>query len=664
MIETKPTPSDNPLLVEWDVPPFDRIVPADFLPALHAAIALHLTEVDAVATNSAPADFDNTLAALERAGATLVRVRRLFWMLASAHSEPAIQALESEVGDFLTRHGTRLGHDSRLFERVAAVWEDRHDSGLDTEQLRLVDNSYRGFVAGGARLDGAAKKRFAAIDERLAALSIAFGQNVLAAAAGWELWLDEADLDGIPGSLRASGARRASQRNAPGRYLFTLDRGDFEGVLTFATRRDVRETMWRGFTGRCDGGAHDNRPLITEILALRRERAALLGFATYADYKLHDSMAKMPGAAAALLKRVWTPARSKALAELDELKAFAGDQVPAIAAWDVRYYAEQVRRSRYALDGAAVRAHLTLDVVRHAAFDAAGRLYGLKFEPSDAPVYHADADAWSVTGTDGSPVGLLFTDYLARPEKRGGAWMGSMRVQGRLDGPVLPIIYTVANFAVAPAGETTRLSLDEARTLFHEFGHAVHGLLSNVTYPSLAGTSVARDFVEFPSKFMEHWIDAPQVLASFGVPDELIAAIGRAGTYGEGIATLEFLASAIVDLEIHRTDGDWAATEASSLAHLGLPDAIGMRHRLPHFTHVFDGGYAAAYYSYLWSEVLDADAFAAFTEAGGIFDPVLAARFQTEILARGDSRDPVVSFAAFRGRDPDEGALLRARGLT
>ena len=422
--------------------------------------------------------------------------------------------------------------------------------------------------------------------------------------------------------------------------------------------------MWRAFVTRCDGGAHDNWPILAEMVALRQERARLLGYATYAEAKLDDSMARTPAAAMALMDRMWAPARASALAEQAELEALAG--VP-IAAWDWRFYAEQVRRDRYALDGAAVKQHLTLDAVRASAFACAEKLYGLTFaERDDVPVYHPEVRAWAVSDAAGAPAGLLYTDYIARPEKHGGAWMGSIRVQERLDAAVLPIVYTVANFSKAPQPGQTRLSLDEARTLFHEFGHALHALLSDVTYPSLSGTSVARDFVEFPSKFMEHWIVSPDVLAGLGVPPALIAAIGQADAFGQGFATVELLASSIVDLAIHDTPdaaADVRTIEASTLARLAVPAAIGMRHRLPHFTHVFDGGYAAAYYSYLWSEVLDADAFAAFEDAGDMFDAKLAGRFRSAILARGDSRDPAESFLAFRGRAPDESYLLKARNL-
>jgi peptidyl-dipeptidase Dcp len=655
--------SPNPLLDEWtgpfQAPPFDRIRAEHVLPALDVAIGAHRAEIEAIATDPAPANFANTLAAIERSGTVLSRVRRVFWTIASAQADDAIRAIEPEVSARLTRHAVGIGHDRRLFERVAAVWQDRWRLG--TEQRRLTENSYRGFVAGGALLDAAAKARFAAIEERLGELSVRFGQNVLAATAAWTLRLDETDCAGLPATLKAAAARRADAAGLAG-YLFTLDRGDVEDFLSFADRRDLRETVWRAFTGRCDGGEHDNWPIIAEIVALRQERAHLLGHASFAEEKLEDSMARTPEAAMALLERIWTPARLSALEEQAELQRRAGET--PIAAWDWRYHAEQVRRDRYALDGAAVKQHLTLDKVRAAAFACAGQLYGLRFaERADIPGWHPDVRAWAVSDAAGD-VGLLFSDYIARPEKHGGAWMGSLRVQERIDGRVLPIVYTIANYAKLEDG--TRLSIDEARTLFHEFGHALHALLSDVTYPSLSGTAVPRDFVEFPSKFMEHWIVAPEVLADFGVPAALIAAIGHADSFGQGFATVELAGASIVDLAIHSRPEpapDVRAIEAETLARIGMPEAIGIRHRLPHFTHIFDGGYAGAYYSYLWSEVLDADAFAAFTRSGNMFDPALAERFRREILAPGDSRDATESFVAFRGRPPSEDALLAARDL-
>ena len=663
----------DPLLDEsglaFGAPDFARIEAERFLPALEAGVAEASCDIAAIAGNPVPPSFDNVVVALERAGERLARARRIFWTLSSAQSTDAIRAIEPDVSALLTRHGTEISHDPALFARVAALWAKRETLGLDEAQQRLLHDSYRGFVDGGAALDPAAKARFAAIDQRLSELGTAFGQNVLAAAAAWELWLDDADLDGLPEPMRASAGRRAEARGQAGRFLLTLDRGDAEGLLTFSTRRDLRETMWRAFTSRNDGGSHDNRPLIDEILALRHEKSALLGYATYADYALTGTMAKTPQAAEDLLMRVWHPAVKQAAAEAEELQAIARRDDPTfvLQPWDWRFLAEHVRRERYALDGGEARAHLTLDRVLAAAFATAGKLYGLTFtRRTDLPGWHPDVEAWAVSDRGGAPRGLLYTDYFARSEKHGGAWMGSLRVQEKLDGPVLPIVYLVANFAKSADSGTSGLAIDEARTLFHEFGHALHALLSDVTYPSQAGTAVTRDFVEFPSKFMEHWIIARETLTSLGLPPALIEAIGHVDDFGQGFSTVEFLASAILDMALHRSIDaapNSARIAAATLADIGMPAAIAPRHGLTHFTHVFDGGYAASYYAYLWSEVLDADAFAAFEEAGDIFDTTLANRFRTEILARGNTRDPLASFIAFRGREPREDALLRDRRL-
>ena len=666
-------PRSNPLLtaspLPFGAPRFDRIRPEHFLPAFREALALAERDMAAISGSEEPATFESVIAAMERAGDALSRVKRIFWTISSAQAVPEIQAIEGEVSAMLTRYGTAISHDSRLFERVRKVWAARATSGLNPAQIRLVESTYRGFVDGGAALDGPAKARFASIDEELAGLSTRFGQNVLAVAAAWEMWVDEAGLAGLPGPMRDAAARRAERNGQAGRYLFTLDRGDAEGILTFSERRDLRETMWRAFTRRCDGGEHDNRPIIDKMVALRRESAALLGYSNYAALKLADSMARTPEAAEALLMRVWHPALLQAANEQAELERLALlDGIGDFAPWDWRYYAERVRRDRYQLDGGEVKKQLNLGRVREAAFATAGRLYGLEFEARpDLPGWHKDATVWAVSESDGDSRGLLYTDYFARAEKHGGAWMGSLRVQEKIDGSVLPIAYLVANFAKAPGEGDAGLSIDEARTLFHEFGHALHALMSDVVYPSQAGTAVSRDFVEFPSKFMEHWIVARETLTGLGLPPALVAAIGHADDFGQGFSTVEFLASAIVDLAIHRSEtplADVAAAGAKILAEIGMPASIAPRHGLTHFTHVFDGGYAGAYYSYLWSEVLDADCFAAFTESGDLFDPSLAARFRSEILAPGDSRDPMDSFIAFRGRAPDEQPLLRERGLT
>jgi peptidyl-dipeptidase Dcp len=664
------TENANPLLQPWEgpleVPPFDRVRVTDFLPAFKWAIDAHDHELATIRGNAAPADFENVLGAMERAGEPLARVRRIFGTLSSAQADDAIRAIEGDILALQTRHSTSINQDPALYKRVEDVFLQRDTAALTPEQRRLAKNVHDGFLFGGAALDAVGKERLAAIDQQLSALSVRFSQNVLAATNGWKMLLDEGDLDGLPDDVRSAAAARAGET---GRYLFTLDRTDFEAFLTFSARRDLRERMWRAFTTRCEDGEYQNVSVIAEILKLRMESAQLLGYRDYAAYKLDGSMAATADAAQALLERIWEPAKARAASEAAELQKLIDDDGGdfTLAAWDWRFYAERIRRERYALDGAALKQYLRLGTVRGAAFEAAGRLYGLSFlQRGDVPVYHPTVDAWEVGDAAGKTIGLIYTDYLSRAEKYGGAWMGSLRVQENLDGPVLPIVYNVANFAAAPDPADTRLSLDEARTVFHEFGHALHGLLSNVTYPSLSGTAVARDFVEFPSKFMEHWILDPTVLSKMGVPGSLIDAIGRAEAYGQGFATVELTASSLIDLALHRaaaSGADPMVFAESELNRLGAPEAIGMRHRLTYFTHIFDGGYASAYYSYLWSEVLDADAFEAFVEAGDIFDASTAARFRDEILAQGDKRDPMESFIAFRGRAPDETPLLRSRGL-
>jgi peptidyl-dipeptidase Dcp len=659
---TAPDPLLDESPLPFGAPAFDRIVAEDFLPAFRTGIASARAEIEAIADAPEPPTFANTIVAMERAGAALTRVRRIFWTLSSAQAVPGIRAIEAEVSAMLTEHGTATAHDPRLFALVDELWARRGTVALDEAQLRLLSGSYRGFVDGGALLDTGRKARFAAIQQELSALSTRFGQNVLAATAEWSMHLSPEDCAGLPDAMLASTAKRAETDGVSG-HVVTLGRGDVEAFLSFADRRDLRERIWRAFTGRCAAGPHDNSAVVAAILALRREKAELLGERSFAHFALQDTMAGTPEAADALLRRVWTPALEQAVAEQSRLQELADRDGVSIAAWDWRYYAERVRRDGYALDGGTVKTFLTLDGVRDAAFRVAGRLYDLEFHPrGDLPTWHPDARAWAVTGSDGRAVGLLYTDFVARPEKHGGAWMGTLRVQEAIDRPVRPIVYIVANFAVDDNGNAG-LSIDEARTLFHEFGHALHALLSDVTYPSQAGTAVARDFVEFPSKFMEHWIVEPAVLAELGVPAPLIDAIGRADDFGQGFATIEFVASAILDLALHRlTDPvDPVACAEQLLGSLGLPETIAPRHGLTHFTHVFDGGYASQYYSYLWAEVLDADAFEAF--AADPFDRSLADRFAREILARGDTRDPLASFVAFRGRPAREEALLRSRGL-
>ncbi|MEZ5774662.1 MAG: M3 family metallopeptidase [Hyphomicrobiaceae bacterium] len=673
------------LLAEWRtpfaMPPFGDIARSDFGPAFEQGLAEHRREIEAIAGADEPPTFDNTLLALERSGRTLEKVARVFFNLTSADTDEALQALERDMAPRLAAHSTWITSNARLFGRIDAVFEARDRLGLDEEARRLVERRHLDFIRAGAHLDAAAKARLGEIVERLASLSTRFGQNVLADEAGWILELKgEADLAGLPDWLVAATAATAAERGRPGSHLVTLSRSLVEPFLTFSDRRDLREEAFRAWTRRGEmGGASDNRAIAAEILALRAERARLLGFATFADYQLDDTMAKTPAAVSELLGAVWPKAVAKAHAERDRLAALArsaGDNA-AIEPWDWRYYAEKVRARDYDLDEAALKPYLPLDAMIEAAFDTASRLFGLRFEARpDLPVYHPDVRAFEVKDRDGRHVGIFLGDYFGRPSKRSGAWMSSYRDQQRLDGgEVRPIIVNVMSFAKGSASEPALLSFDDARTLFHEFGHALHGLLSDVTYPSLSGTAVSTDFVELPSQLYEHWLEQPAVLERFArhyrtgepMPRELIDRLRASRTFSQGFQTVEYLASALVDMDYHaaaEAPEDPMAFEKAVLARIGMPHEIVMRHRTPHFQHIFTGDhYAAGYYSYMWSEVLDADAFAAFEETGDIFDPEVAGRLKRYVYSAGGRREPKDAYLAFRGKLPAIDGLLRKRGL-
>jgi peptidyl-dipeptidase Dcp len=672
--------SENPFFEAWTtpfgLPPFDRIRPAHFPPAFDRGMAEQRAEVAAIAASQEAATFDNTIAALERSGRLLDRVSRVFHNLDSSHTSDEIEAIARDYAPRLARHQLQIALDPALFARIADLHRRRESLGLDPDQRRLLERHHLRLVRQGALLDAAGKARMAAIGERLASLHTLFAQNVLADERAWRLVLDEADLAGLPDFARAAAAEAAKERGGAGRYAITLARSSVEPFLTFAARRDLRRLAWQAWTSRgMHDGAHDNRPLLREILELREEQARLLGYPDFAVYRLDDSMAKTPQAVSELLTRVWGAAKAKAAAERAERqRAAAADGLnEPIAPWDWRYYAEKVRQARYDLDEAEVKPYFVLDRMIEAAFATAGRLFGLRFsERSDLPLYHPDVRAWEVTDTEGRPVGLFLHDNFARPSKHSGAWMSSYRVQDRLDGEVVPIVANNNNFA---KGDPTLLSFDDARTLFHEFGHALHGLLSRVRYPSQSGTAVRRDFVEFPSQLFEHWVSVPENLRRYArhyrtdepLPEELLRRLLQARNFDQGFATIEYTASALIDLELHRranpADLDIGAFERDFCARHGVPPEIGLRHRPAHFQHLFaGGGYAAGYYAYLWAEVLEADAFAAFVEKGDPFDPALAARLKT-IYGAGDSRDAMELYRAFRGRDPHVEALLAQRGL-
>ena len=661
------------------LPDFTRIGDGDFGPVLDAALKAHEAEIAAIADSQAAPTIENTLAALELSGDALQRVSSLFWCRAGAHTNETIQALEREISPKLARHFSAISMNEKLFSRIDDLYRRREALSLDSETLRVLERTWKRFVRSGARLDAAGKKRLAAINEQLSSLGTTFGQNVLADEAEWALFLDEADLAGLPDFVKSAMAEAAEMRGQKGRYAVTLSRSIYEPFTTFSERRDLRETAFRAFTMRGqNGGAHDNGAVVRDTLGLRAEKAKLLGYSSYAALKLDDTMAKTPEAVHGLLDPVWAKARRKAAAdqaELERLAAEAGSN-EKFAAWDWRFYQEKLRAAKFAFDEAELKPYLQLDRVIEACFDVATRLFGITFaEKKGVPAWHPDVRAFVVRNADGSERGVFLADYFARPSKRSGAWMSSLRSGYRLGDGSRPVIYNVMNFAKPPAGEAALLSVDEARTLFHEFGHALHGMLTDVTWPSVSGTSVSRDFVELPSQLYEHWLTVPQVLEKHALhhktgqpmPKQLLDKMLAARTFDAGFATVEFTSSALVDMAYHaRPDApeEPLRFEAETLSALEMPETIAMRHRTPHFGHVFAGdGYSAGYYSYMWSEVLDADAFSAFEDTGDPFDPALARRLRDNIYAAGGSKDPEELYRAFRGKMPSPEAMMAKRGL-
>lgn len=671
--------TENPLLETWTtpfgVPPFDRIEEAHFPPAFDAAMAAQRAEYAAIANDPAPPSFANTIEAMERAGSLLNRVAATFFNLAGSRATDALQAVERDIAPKLARHNMELALDPGIFRRVAALHDSRATLVLDPDQLRLLERTHMSLVRCGAALDEAARARLTEISSRLATLHTRFGQNVLADENDWQMALAEGDLDGLPDFAVAAAREAARERGVEG-YVITLARSSVEPFLTFSARRDLREKAWRAWVAR--GALHaerDNAALVREILALRAERARLLGAADHAEYRLADTMAGHPDAAERLLRAAWEPATHRAMQERAELEALAradGHNGP-VEAWDWRFWAERARNAKHDFDGAALKPYLALDAMLGALFDTARRLFGLVMEErADIPVYHPDVRAFEAKDAAGAHVGVFLLDNFARAGKRSGAWMSNFRVADALDGRVAPIIVNNNNLAKSTP---TLLSWDDARTLFHEFGHALHGLLSTARYPSQSGTAVLGDFVEFPSQVMEHWLSVPETLRTHArhhatgetLPEEMLEKLLAARNEGQGFATVEYVSSALIDLALHRHPEpdslDLAAFEDAFLAEIGMPPAIGLRHRPIHFGHLFaGGGYAAGYYFYLWAEVLDADGFEAFEEAGDPFHPDLAARLKA-IFQAGDTADPMSLYVAFRGREPKVDALLRKRGL-
>jgi peptidyl-dipeptidase Dcp len=679
------TMDDNPLLQRWTtpygLPPFEAIRPEHFVPAFDQAMSSHRAEIDTIAAGVAAPTFENTLAAFDRSGGDLARIEKVFYNLTASETSPALQAAEREISPRLAAHYSAVYLNASLFARIEDLHGRHGELGLNAEQLALLERVHLDFEREGARLPAVVKGRIAAIAERLATLATQFAQNVLADEAEYRLRLEnERDLAGLPEDLRAAAREAARQRGENGGFLITLSRSLIVPFLTFSERRDLREQAFKAWILRGENdGEHDNRPVACEMLALRNELARLHGYRNYAEYALVDRMAGTPDAVAELLAQVWEPAKARAATERDALRAtaLAHGETHSIEPWDWRYYAEKVRKAHYGFDATALKPYFALDRMLGAAFDTANRLFGIRFiERPDLHAYHPDVRVFEVRDRDDQVTGLFLSDNFARQTKRGGAWMSAYRNQSRTHGKTMPIIVNNNNFAKGLPGEPTLLSADDVRTLFHEFGHGLHGLLSQVTYERLSGTQVLRDFVELPSQIFEHWAVEPEVLKRHAfhhatgerIPDEMIAQLERAQRWNQGFETVEYTACALLDMALHaRTDAadlDISEFERAELERIGMPREIVLRHRLPHFGHLFHGdAYAAGYYVYMWAEVLDCDGYDAFVEAGDPFDPEIAERLRRYVYSSGGTLKPGAAFRAFRGRDPVVRPMLAKRGL-
>lgn len=677
----------NPLLSDWGsqyngIPPFDKVKIQDFTPAFEQAMAENTAEIDKIASNTAAANFDNTIAAMERTGRALSRVRNIYDVWGSNMSTPEFEAIQSDLEPKLAAFSDKIMQNAALFKRVEAVYNSPEKKKLTAEQQRLVWRYYMNFVLAGAKLDAATKDKVSAINQKLAGLFAKFSQNQLADEK--DIFVEiksESDLEGLPAGLRDAAAANGANRKLAGSWVVNNTRSSVDPFLTYAANRTLREKVWRMFINRGDnGGEHDNNATITEILQLRAERAKLLGYKTHAHWRLDNTMAKKPENAMKLMESAWKPAVARVHEEVADMQKIADKEGAKITIepWDYRYYAEKVRKDRYDLDQNEVKQYLQLEKLREGMFWMAGEVFNLKFtQVTDVPVFHPDVRVWRVDNKQtGKQVGLWYFDPYAREGKRSGAWMTAYRDQYRMDGnEVTTIVSNNSNFVKGKSGEPILISWDDARTLFHEFGHALHGLCSNVTYPTLSGTSVPQDYVEFPSQLLERWLSTPEVLNKYAlhyqtgkpIPQKLVDKIKKAAQFNQGFATVEAVSSALVDMKLHLAGGvkiDPDDFEKKTLAEIGMPKEIVMRHRTPQFGHVFSSdGYSAGYYSYLWSDVLSADAYEAFTEAGGAYDKKVAKRLYDHVFSVGNTVDPAISYRAFRGKEPNSDALMRTRGF-
>ena len=675
---------NNPLLTTYDtpfqVPPFDKIKDEHFRPAFKAALEQHNQEIDIIVNDPEEATFENTIVALENAGSTLGNISRVFFNLNSANTNDSIQAIAKDMAPVLSAHGDEISLNEKLFERVKKVYDNRNSLQLSAEDAKLLEETYKGFVRAGANLSESDKEKLKKINSELSVLTNDFGQNLLAETNAYELVVDkEEDLAGLPTALKQAAADAAKAKGKEGKWVFTLQNPSVMPFLQYADNRELRQDIWNAYQMRGNNGNdNDNKENLLKTANLRLEKAKLLGYNSHAAYVLEEAMAENPTNVYALLNKIWAPALEKAKAEAadiqKEIDAAGGDF--EVAPYDWRYYQEKIRKAKYALNEEEIKPYFSLAAVRQGAFDTANKLYGLSFVAlSNVPTYHEEVEVYEVKDNDGEHLGLLYADFFPRESKRGGAWMTSYRTQSTGEaGRIAPVISIVCNFTKPVGDEPALLTFDEANTLFHEFGHALHGLLSDVKYRSLAGTSVSRDFVELPSQVMENWAADPEVLKTYAkhyqtgeaIPDALIEKMEQAGTFDQGFATVEYVAASLLDLDYHAAtkpiESDVNAFEAAGMQKIGLIDAIIPRYRSTYFQHIFSGGYSAGYYAYIWAEVLDADAFAAFKEKG-LFDQTTATSFREHILEKGGTGNPAEMYRQFRGKDPDPVYLMKKRGL-
>ena len=677
--------AQNPLLPKWQgpykgIPPFDLIKVSDFKPALEAAMAENLTEIDKITANKQPASFENTIAALERSGKALDRVSSIYGIWSSNMNSPEFQPVETEMAPRLAAFSDQITQNPKLFQRIAAVYNSPAKKKLTPEQQRLAWYYHNNFVRAGAKLNAGSKKRLSDINQQLAGLFTKFSQHQLADESKFIELKTEVELDGLPQSAKDAASASANAKKLQGSWIIQNTRSSIEPFLTYSNRRDLREKAFQMFINRGDNGdENDNNAIITEILSLRAERAKLLGYKTHAHWRLENAMAKTPQRAMELMESVWPAAVARVKEEVADMQEMANKESAniTIEPWDYRYYAEKVRKAKYDLDQNEVKPYLQLEKMREGMFWVAGEMFNFNFSPiTDVPVYQPDVRVWKVTDkTTGKHIGLWYFDPYAREGKNSGAWMNAYRNQQKLDGNTTTIVSNNSNFLKAKPGEPVLISWEDAKTLFHEFGHALHGLSSNVTYPTLSGTNVARDYVEFPSQILERWLSTPEVLQRFAIhyktgeaiPQKLVDRIKSASKFNQGFSTVEAVSAALVDMKMHLAGSkkiDPDAFERETLKELGMPKEIVMRHRTPQFGHVFSGdGYSAGYYSYLWSDVLSADAYQAFTEAGGPYDKAVAKRLHKYIFSVGNTIDQAEAYRKFRGHDPKTDALMKYRGF-